>query len=260
MRRLFWVILLMMLGVTPISRAQDAPGTGDREIRRNPPQPASSKRDLRRFLRTRVAQVEWDDTPFGEVMDWLREQGQINVVVRWNILLEQGIDQDSPVSLRLKDATIATILSETLAQLSDKQELRYLGMGLTLTISTREDFNRKLYVRSYPVNDLLFRIPDFMDAPQVNLQQSGGGGGPGGGSATQNPFQGGSGGGGDEDNRSRKERVEELIEVVKETVEPESWRDAGGEGTIRAFNDNVLVVRANLEVHEKLGGPLMLEE
>ena len=261
MQRLLLALLVAVLGVTTAAPAQTGPGTRDRQIRRTtkPPKP---KPNLRRFLRSRVSEIEWDDIPFGDVIEWTRDLGKINVVVRWNVLNEQGIDEDSPVSLRLKNSAVATILSETLAQLSEGEELRYIGVGPTLTISTRADFNRKLYVKTYPVNDLLFRIPDYLNAPEVNLQQGGGGGGAGGGSASQNPFQGGGGGGGgdDEDANARSERMKELIELIIEAIEPESWRVNGGEGTIKSFNDSILVVRACLDVHEKLGGPLVLKD
>lgn len=260
MRKLLLAILVVMFGVAQVGSAQITPAPKDRKTRRNtkPPKP---KPNLRSFLRTRVPQVEWDDVPFGEVIEWLRDRGEINVVVRWNVLLEQGIDEDSPVSLRLKGARVATILSETLAQLSQGEELRYIGIGPTLTISTREDLNKKFYVKVYPVNDLLLRIPEFTEAPRVSLEQGGGGGGgPGGGSAGQNPFQGGGGGGGggDEDTRPKSERLNELVELIKETIEPESWRDNGGEGTIRGLN-SVIVVRATLDVHVKLGGSFVID-
>ena len=263
MRTLCLTIVVATFGLTPPAPAQVNPASKDRQIRRGRAPAPKPKPGLRRFLRTRVPEVEWDDIPFGEVIEWLRDQGGINVVTRWNVLLEHGIEEDSPLSLRLKNATVATILGEALAQLSEGEELRYIGVGRTLTISTRTDLNRKLYVRTYSVNDLLFRIPDFTEAPEVNLEQGGGGGGgAGGGSAQQNPFQGGGGGGGgdDQDRRTRKERVEELIEVIKETVEPESWRDTGGEGQIRSFNDSFLVVRASLDVHVQLGGSFILED
>jgi hypothetical protein len=261
MRKYIILGTILVLGITGLATAQKEPKRKNPTVRPATSQPAKTVPDLRRILRTTVPQVEWEDAPFGDVIAWLREQGELNVVVRWNVLQEVGIDEDTPVSLRLKDAKIATILAEVLAQLGQSKELRFIGIGRTLTISTHEDLNKKLYVKAYPVNDLLFRIPDFADAPSINLQQGGGGGGPGGGSASQNPFQGGtSGGGPDEDNRSRSERIKEMIEMIKETVEPTSWKDNGGEGTISSFNNTVLVVRATLDVHERLGGPLLLEE
>lgn len=263
MRTLLLTVLVATLGATQAAPGQATPGAKNQQLRPSTKkQRAKPKPNLKRFLRARVSEVEWDDIPFGDVIEWLRDLGSVNVVVRWNVLEEHGIDEDSPVSLRLKNVKIATILSETLAQLSEGEELRFIGIGQTLTISTRADLNRKLYVKVYPVEDLLFRIPDFTDSPTVSLEQSSGGGGAGGGSAQQNPFQGGggSGGGTDDDARSRPERMQNLIELIKQTIEPETWRENGGEATISSFNNSIIVVRASLEVHEKLGGPLVLKD
>ncbi|MCP4592160.1 MAG: hypothetical protein GY842_15605 [bacterium] len=260
MRRLLVIAMIAVLGAG--SSALGQVGTDSRSRPARVRKTKKPKPNLQRFLRTRVPEVEWEEAPLGEIVEWVRDQGQVNVVVRWNMLLEHGVDEDTPVSLKLKSARMGTILEEVLAQLSESEDLRYLGKGLTLIISTRTDLNSKLYVRTYSVHDLLARVPDFSGAPQVTLEQASGGSGPGGGTASQNPFQGGGGGGGgdDLDNSDRGELAENLIEIIKVTVDPTSWRDNGGEGSIRAFNDTILVVRASLEVHEKIGGPVMLAD
>ncbi|MCK4657945.1 MAG: hypothetical protein KAV82_00345 [Phycisphaerae bacterium] len=260
MRIAFLAGLICLFSIAQMAVAESPPKARDRQVRRGASKTPKPKPNLRRFLRSQVERVEWEDVPFGEVIEWLSAQGDINVVVRWNVLMEHGIDEDSPVSLRLKKVRVATLLAETLAQLSDREELRYLGIGPTLIISTRADLNKKLYVKVYPVNDLLFRIPDFTSAPTIDIQQGGGGGGQG--SAQQNPFQGGGGGGGggDDDRRSRADRINDLIELIKVTIEPESWRDNGGEGTIKSFNNKMIVIRANFEVHQQLGGSVVLKD
>jgi hypothetical protein len=266
MRFLSLFAVLTVMCTSQGAAAQDKPAARDKGTVTEAAKPGTGKAgkvNLRRMLRAKVEQVEWEDTPFSDVLDWVRERGDINVVARWSVLEPAGVSPDSPVSLRLKDASLGSILSEVLAQLSGTEELRYLGVGNTLTISTREDLNRKMFVKSYPVNDLLFRVPEFTDGPTVNIQQTGGGGGAGGGSASQNPFQGGAGGGGgggDDDTRTKRERINDLIELIRNTVEPEAWRENGGQATISAFGDSTLVVRASLEVHEKLGGPMVLDE
>jgi hypothetical protein len=49
----------------------------------------------------------------------------------------------------------------------------------------------------------------------------------------------------------------ELIDLIQNTIEPESWQRAGGQGTISYFDLlKVLVVRQTGEVHHQLGGTL----
>ena len=42
------------------------------------------------------------------------------------------------------------------------------------------------------------------------------------------------------------------MQLIQETVEPDSWYDAGGEGTVRLFETKKLIVRQTREVHKKI--------
>lgn len=49
----------------------------------------------------------------------------------------------------------------------------------------------------------------------------------------------------------------QLIDLIQNTIEPESWQRAGGKGTISYFDLlKVLVIRQTGEVHHQLGGTL----
>jgi len=218
------------------------------------------------LLNKRVESVDWDETPLENVVeDWLQEQGNINVVVRWRSLEAEGFTRDTPVSLKMRNATVGQILKEALEVISGGGEagVRYRGMGNTLQISTRSDFNSKLYTKTYDIGDLMFRVPNFTDGPQIQLTQQGGGSGGGGqggiGTTTGQIFTGDQE---EEDNEDRDEldqqRIDEMVEMIKQTIEPDSWQDLGGKGTIVGFR-RTIVVRNTLEVHEKLGGPFETE-
>ena len=216
-----------------------------------------------RVLGKKVELVDWVDVPLEEVADWVKEQGPVNVVVRWRALEAEGIDAASPVTLRLGNTTVGKVLAEVLDQISETESVMFRGMGNTIKISTRSDFNRKLYVRVYDVSDILLRIPDFNDAPEIDLTEGSGGGGGGRG--------GGGGGGGDsifgddddddddeQDEEDFAQRIADLIDLIEQTVEPDTWLINGGRGTIVAFG-KLLVVRNSIEVHEKIGGPFVFK-
>ncbi len=78
----------------------------------------------------------------------------------------------------------------------------------------------------------------------------GGGGGRGGGGG------GGAGGGGQggliDFEEEREKRQESLTELLKQ-IQPDTWDDGGGLGTITAFS-NQLVITQTLEMHEVIGG------
>ena len=201
--------------------------------------------------------VAFDDTPFGEVVETLQDAQQINISVVWSDLELQGINEDEPVTLILPtEITFKKALEEILDQLGGGAvELGYVVKEGIIKIATRDLLDRDTFVEVYDIMDLLMRVPEFNEAPRVSLEQGGGGGGgPGGGSAGQNPFQGGGGGGGggDEDQRPLSERAQEIVELIRETIEPESWREAGGtDASIRALKGN-LVVTQTASAHEQI--------
>ena len=295
-----WIVVTAV-GILPV-HAQDRAGggqgastttpkadrgpTAQRPARRGALVAASRRSPVAAVLSRRVELVDWDEVPLESVVDWLTEQGPINVVVVWRALEAQGIDRDTPVTLLLRNARVGQVLSEALDQVSELGDVRYRGVGSTIKISTREEFNRKLYVRVYDVSDLIFQVPDFK-GPSVDVAGEGGGGGGGmggggmgggmggggmggggmggggmggGGMGMQNPFSGGSEEQDDEgDSQSLEERMDAIVELIKNTIEPENWDENGGRNTIRAWN-RMIIVRAPIEVHELIGGPFVLPQ
>ena len=225
---------------------------------------------VKSVLNKRIEEIDWDETPLEAVFDWVAEQGEANVVVVWRALEAEGVDRDTPINLRLKNTTVGKLLSEALIQISEGDGLRYHASGNTIKVSTRRDFNRKLYVRVYDASDLIFKIPDFQ-GPSVDLagQSSGGGGGGGGGGSgggtlpnfgDDPPFDGQ--GGNDDDNNNDQdtdEEMEKLVEMIRNTIAPDEWSENGGKNTIRYWKKNI-IVRASIEVHEQIGGPFVLPD
>ncbi len=226
----------------------------------------NSARDL---LRKNVGGdgIDWDERPLEEVVGWIRgmSNDNVNVIPRWNALEAEGIDIDSPVTLKLRGITVGEVLDETMSQLSEEGLVTFHATKNKLTISTKADFDRKMFTRTYQVGDILFEVVDMAQSfPAVDLQQasrSSGGGGGGG----QSIF-GGSGGGGSSqelqmEESEMEERITRIRTLIEEIVEPDSWDSSpsgAGLGRIRVHDNRLLVVRATVEIHEKLAGHFTL--
>lgn len=225
------------------------------------------------LLRKRVESVDWIDKPFEEVVEWLKGEsdGMVNVIPRWIALNVESVDRDTLVNLQLNSTTIADVLNEVLDQLSPDGQLGYRAMGNTLRLSSKDDFDRKMYLRIYDATDILFKVPNFgQDAPNIDLQNTNQGGGGGGGGGGQSVFQGGGGQGGSQEDSGEqaeqdlRERLEELRKLIEETISPETWDTGtgqgqiGGRGRIRVFNRS-LVVYNTIEVHEQIAGRFRVE-
>ena len=202
---------------------------------------------------TKCVEVDWIEVTLDEVVEWLREQGAINVVCRWNALAAEGVDRESFITLRLRNVRIETVLGETLRQLSDTALVRYRTVGEIVYISTKSDFARELYVRVYDATDLMARIASFGNgSPTVEMQN---GSGDGNQPAVTWP---GSAGDDDQAEEELEARIGALAEVIERMIEPRSWEAVGGPGAI-AWYKRSLVVRNTIEVHEQIAGLFEME-
>ena len=215
-----------------------------------------------RYLNERIEEVTFEDAPLDAVMDWLAGLTPMNVKVKWQVLEDAGIERDKPISMNVRNLRLSQVLWLLMQEAGGTDlKLAYRASGELLIISTAADLGQEMVTRVYDVSDLLVRVQDFRNAPQLDITQASQGGTQGG--SSQNIF-GGQGGGGslqdDDDTRGGRtgednEDMQKLIDLIVQTIEPDSWADNGGLGTIQSFR-NLLVVRNNILVHQSLGGPV----
>jgi hypothetical protein len=220
---------------------------------------------LRAWLNKQVSRVSWDDAPLAEVLDWLKAQrfeGEpINIFVVWWALEAEGVDRDSAVSLDLENVTIKEVLDLVLLQLPNLDRLTYEVRGSILIISTRSHLEQKLYTRLYDASDVLIKLEHFSGALNVSLGQPSatGGGGSRGQAQVQMMFEDSGESDGQPDDDAIAERGRQLVDWIQTVVEPNSWFENGGQGTMAVF-DGQLAVRNTARVHRMLIGVLRLDE
>ena len=219
---------------------------------------ASSVSPIERWLNQTVdGPLEWDERAFLEVIEEMQEAAEdINIYVEWRVLEGAGVDIEAPITLKLKKIPRYELLKIILRQAGeDIAQLGYRATGNILTISTVEELDSRMIVRTYPVRSLIWirRIPDYYEAPGIQLsqlQQAQFGGGGGGGS-TSSLFTDDDD---DQDDVEFDDAVEDLVDRITRSIAPESWQQNGGLGTVVAHND-LLIVNNSVRVHELLGGP-----
>ncbi len=191
-------------------------------------------------------EISFVEQPFDQVVDFLVDLNKINMSVDWEDLELSGIERDKPVTIKLNEVALRTVMSEVLAQVGGDVQLAYaIGDGL-LRIATKEKLDRDKYILVYDIRDLLVRVPRFRNGPRIDLTQQSGGGAGGGG---QNVFGGSQGGGQDDDDEQGQQgddqqdpQAIELMDIIRQTVEPDSWRETGaGDGALRELNGQLIV-------------------
>lgn len=217
-----------------------------------------------RILNQRVPEIELIEQPLDQVLEWLGELNNISIIVRWQMLEDMGIDRDKPISIKARNLRLSQVLWLVMNEAGGSDvKLAYRATGPLLVLSTEEDLSKEMVTKVYDVADLLIRIPNASRDAAFDVTQGMGEGGQQGGGGGQGMF--GEGNEEQDDDYEDDERngnnvqLDTLIELIQQTVEPDSWRENGGRGTIIPFR-RLLVVHNTILVHQRLGGYLTENE
>jgi type II secretory pathway component GspD/PulD (secretin) len=206
------------------------------------------------------------DRPLTEVLRHIADTSAIDIMIDYRALEEEDVATDEPVSIEVDGIKLKSALNLVL----DNYGLTYgiQNEVLKVTSKLRQEVN---YVAvPYPVADLVVPLNlqnqvanPFSAVTKMNDLLLGGGG-PGaaqfGGSSGVGLFQVNDNGGsrtpgGSAGNLQNNENVDfkSLMDLIISTVEPKSWVEGGGEGTIMQ-NENTLslVIRQNQAVHDQI--------
>jgi len=162
----------------------------------------------------------------------------------------EGMDPSTPITLRLREVPALAALERVIEHAEREDGLgaeytwQFTNLG-TLQCGPKSELNRESRIEIYDIADLLLVIPEFDNAPDFNLQQSGGGGG------GQSPFSGSSD---DIDLEPQGERAQRLVDLIQLSVEPAQWASAGGSGARLTVYNTSLVIDAPDYIHRQIGG------
>ncbi|HEY1603955.1 MAG TPA: hypothetical protein VGG64_30420 [Pirellulales bacterium] len=244
--------------------------------------------EIDKSLKTPVS-LKFHDAPLSEVMDHLKTLAGVNIHLDPRGLAAEGMTSDTPVNI---DLTEPISLKSALNLILEPLHLSYIVKNEVLNITSEEMRDGEVYTDTYNVGDLIVPIPNFtpdgnmgltgalnsaqanaragmvggvysgdvplavasasgantnavmdprvlaqmasMGAPMASVGQPGGGG-PGGLSGGAQPD------------------FDSLIDLIVQTIQPESWDANGGPGTITRFQNNLsLVISQKQDVHEEI--------
>ncbi len=219
----------------------------------------SERATMMRLLRPMT--VELTDQRFEDVVEYITNVTGAEIEALWiNDTSAIGLDPDMPINLRARNASALSILERALEQSAvafgepGSATWQFTNYG-TFEIGPKERLNKRRRVELYDINDLLFEIPDFDQAPTFDLnsvlQSSGGRGGGGGG---RSPFQNTNQGNQNQDRIPRDELAENIIEVITSLTETEQWEENGGDGGSIRFFQGHLLVNAPDYMHRGING------
>lgn len=112
--------------------------------------------DIRRAL-SRPITFEFEDTPLRDVMAFIKEYANINVILDPNGLAGVGVEPDQPVTLTLENVSLRSALNLML----DPLELTFSVTNDVLLITSKPSAEENLITKVYPVADLAIPISSF---------------------------------------------------------------------------------------------------
>jgi beta-lactamase regulating signal transducer with metallopeptidase domain/protein involved in polysaccharide export with SLBB domain len=186
--------------------------------------PAAAEQAMSNHLNRSFTELKFDKIPFSEVIEKLREITSVNISVNWRSVESAGIDQNAPVTLKLKNVALKDVLNTMLSELSPG--LAYKVEGNVIRIVMAEDATppTKAELKAYDVTDLL----------PVALPEG----------------------------QSFDEKLSRVADVIMRSVQPGSWRQGDEPGrNSMSFIGSKIVVSAPAEVHREVENLLkMLRE
>jgi type II secretory pathway component GspD/PulD (secretin) len=217
--------------------------------------PNAIERDIERKL-TRPISVNFQKTPLSNVIRDLQALSGVNIVLDNAALNAANVGLDQPLSLSVEHISMKCVLNLLLKQV----DLTYVIKNEVLNITTESSAKGGFTQVVYPVADLVTPVPDHPASDVWSFEKlmerqiaNNGVNMMGGNTPMQGPFglQGGqpvsssSGLGGstnlnspgspNEFARTSKGLENQLINLITNTIAPETWESAGGPGKIQFF-------------------------
>ena len=208
------------------------------------PVKSEKEREIERKLTAPVPMLNFSNVPLKDVVKELQATQGINIFLDQRSLNEQGVSLEQPISLRLENMSMKSALNLILKQ----AHLTYIIKDEVLQITTEAEAKGKMQRVVYQVADLVIPIPNAAGVLPMGTSSSpvnqppytptpitgayALGSGTSVGQPTGSPFATDQNGATVTKSAPTATREAELIKLITNTVDPRSWSDMGGPGTI----------------------------
>jgi beta-lactamase regulating signal transducer with metallopeptidase domain len=183
---------------------------------------------MQSVLDRNLPELKFDGQPFSDVMNFLRDVSNVNLVVDWRGLEAAGIDRNTPITENVHNIPFAKALQIVLDDAGGgTTKLGYTIDGNILKVTTQEEISKNTVTRVYDIRDLLVEIPDFENPRHANT--------PAPQTRPADPA------------KRRADHIEQICDLIKESVDVDSWRENGGSvGSMRELDGQLIVTQTEV--------------
>jgi hypothetical protein len=206
--------------------------------------------------------VNFQNTKLEDVIGYLQDATGQPILLDKEALRDVEASYDSPITLNVKGITVRTVLRRVLADLN----LTYIIRDQAIQVTSAQRAKEMMVTRRYYVGDLLANLGTVNGVG--GIPGAGPVAGVGGlpiipivqpGVVVSSPLVPQMAGWQAQQNAEQmKQTIEQLKEMIVDSVDPQSWFGKGGAGTI-AFHAPTMsfIIRQSAEVHSLLGVGLL---
>jgi hypothetical protein len=156
-------------------------------------------------LDRKLPEVNFKDNTLADVMDFLRDVTGTNIFVNWKALAAEKITKETPVTAQLKDVRFSKVLQVILdGAAGGDGKLAFRVDDGVIEVTTTAEIDKRVETRPYDVRFLLAA----------------------------------------KDAADREKRVASVLKLITGSVDPTSWRDAGGRiGAIKEVAGQLVITQ-----------------
>jgi hypothetical protein len=215
------------------------------------------------FALEEPVEVNFLDLPLNDCLDYLAHTTKIPMQLDTQTLTDEGVPLNAPITLKLKECRLKSVLHLLL----EPMQLAFLYEDDLMVVTTATRAGEKLFTRTYPVRDLFHgRLGADVrtQAPNNAAGNAKGGGFFGIDIQVAQGFGGGLAGRGiagghvaDPDGRAfgapEPPRWDDLVDAIITTIEPDSWANLSGPGTLVYVKETgCLVIKQTRSAHDQI--------
>ncbi len=198
--------------------------------------------------------ANFEAAPLAAVVEFIRQTTSAQFDVDWDSLRTIGVDHDSPISLSLTDAPASVVLQRVLAKATRAEageKASFSVLDGIVTVGSELSLRKNVVAQPYNITDMLLDTPNFTDVPSMDLRtviaSAEGRQGPASPFMSKNKS---------EPRMDRDGRIRQIVNVIENTVDPDGWRDRGGETSAITELNGSLIITTTPANHREIAGLL----
>lgn len=178
----------------------------------------------------KIINADFESHKLADVLDYIATESGIDININWIAMVNVGVENDMPITLQLKNATVAQVLDMVLQNASANNELDpvwYDVIENRIYISTQRDILRKnMQVTVYDITDMLDRAAQL---DRTTLEDS------------------------TTINQRKSTRINEILELVRtQTGRQHDWVEFGGDCALASEFNGMLIVKAHPSIQKQI--------